>query len=104
MAAQLEDYFVQKMLDKLAELVYQEKLKSPNESAATCHSNAGIALTLWNSYALMLHHQKNFSATKYNGINIDKGNRTIQKVVYAISIIYSSELCVTVSKEPERIM
>jgi hypothetical protein len=41
--------------------------------------------------------------TKYNGINIDKGTRTIQKGVY-ISIIYSSELCVTVSKEPERIM
>ena len=95
------------MLDKLAELLYQETLKSPNESAATCHSNASIALTLWNRYALMVHetyHQKNLSATKYSGINIDKGTRTIQKGVNAISIIYSSELCVTVSKEPERIM
>ena len=89
------------------ELVYQKKLKSPNESAATCHSNAGIALTLWNRYALMLqdtHHQKNLSTTKYNGINIDKCTRTIQKGVYAISIIYSTELYVTVPKEPERIM
>jgi U3 small nucleolar RNA-associated protein 5 len=53
--AQLEDHFVLKMLDKLAELVYKNKFKNTNESAATGHGNASIALTTWIRYVLVFH-------------------------------------------------
>ena len=65
--SQLEQHFVLKMLDKLAELVYKNKFKNTTEGAEYGMGNASIGLTTWIRYVLIYHGTYLIGAAGGNG-------------------------------------
>lgn len=65
--SQLEQHFVLKMLDKLAELVYKNKFKNTSEGAEYGMGNASIGLTTWIRYVLIYHGTYLIGAAGGNG-------------------------------------
>lgn len=65
--SQLEQHFVLKMLDKLAELVYKNRFKNTTEGAEYGIGNSSIGLTTWIRYVLIYHGTYLIGAAGGNG-------------------------------------